>query len=217
MALYRHYPDPKNVTQGFMLEIDLSLPHSYEIQEIGDFPGTGKFRDPIIYFPRPQEGREGGGLWLKVKAASGKSWVGVFAFGYSSPPAFSRVVSSPDPDRLCVIANGAAYVVKSDEPELWDKIPVIPVLDVRPLPEQGLIVFSDFTRLAAYRNNTLAWQSPRVCWDGLKIVRITLDAIEGVGYDPTNSITHERPFSVDLETGRSLLAEPSSTDGKPIW
>jgi len=200
-----------------MLEIDLHLPHSYEIHEVGDFPGTGKFREPVIYFPRPQEGREGGGLWLKVKAASGKSWIGVFAYGYSSPPAFSRVVSSPDPDSMCVIANGAAYVVKSDEPEVWDKIPVIPVLDVRTLPERGLIVFSDFTQLAAYRNNKLAWRSPRVCWDDLKIVRITREAIEGVGYDPTNSITHERPFSVDLESGRSLLSEPSSTDGRPIW
>jgi hypothetical protein len=200
-----------------MLEFDLHLPHSYEIQEIGDFPGTGKFRDTVIYFPRPQEGREGGGLWLKVKAASGKSWVGVFAFGYLAPPAFSRVVSSPDPDRLCVIANGAAYVVKSDEPEVWDKIPLIPVLDVRTVQEQGLIVFSDFTRLAAYRHNKLAWRSPSVCWDDLKIVRITREAIEGVGYDPTNSVTHERAFSVDLETGRSLLSAPSSTDGKPIW
>ncbi|HLZ91464.1 MAG TPA: hypothetical protein VKQ28_07095 [Candidatus Acidoferrum sp.] len=196
-----------------MVEIDLNLPHFYEIQEIGDFPGTAKFRDPIIYFPCPQEGREGAGLWLKVRAASGKSWVGVFAFGYSSPPAFSRVVSSPDPDRVCVIANGAAYIVKSDNPEHWLKIPVIPVLDVRLLPELGLMILSDFTRLTAYRNNTLAWQSPRVCWDDLKIVRITSEAIEGVGYDPTNSITHERPFSVDLETGRTLLGGPSSIDG----
>src|SRR6266851_4256508 len=155
---------------GLMPEIDLSLPHSYEIREIGDFPGIGKFRDPIIYFPRPEEGREGGGLWLKVTAASGESWVGVFAFGYASPPAFSRVVSLPDPGRLCVIANGAAYVVKSDDPEHWDKIPIVPVLDIRLFPERGLVVFSDFTRLMAYRNNALAWQSPRVCWDDLKIV-----------------------------------------------
>jgi hypothetical protein len=199
-----------------MLEIDLSFPYSYEIQEIGEFPGTGKFRDPVIYFSPPAESREGG-LWLKVKPESGKSWIGVFRFGYSSPPAFSRVVSSPDPDRLCVLANGAAYVVKSNDPERWEQIPIIPVLDVRQLPEAGLLVFSDFTHLAAYRNNKLAWQSARVCWDELKIVKITSEVIEGVGYDPTNSITHERPFSVDLRTGRSLFLQPSSVDGRPIW
>jgi hypothetical protein len=199
-----------------MLEIGLSFPHSYEIQEIGEFPGTGKFRDPVIYFPPPAESRMGG-LWLQVKPASGKSWIGVFRFGYSSPPAFSRVVSSPDPDRLCVLANGAAYVVKSNDPERWEQIPIIPVLDVRQLPEAGLLVFSDFTHLAAYRNNKLAWPSARVCWDDLKIAKITSEVIEGVGYDPTNSITHERPFSVDLRTGRSLLPQPSSVDGRSIW
>lgn len=200
-----------------MLEIDLSLPHSYEIEEIGDFPGTGRFRDPIFYFPRPDEGKESGGLWLRVKAGNGKSWIGVFAFGYSSPPGFCRVVNSLDPNRLCVIANGAAYVVKADEPEVWDKVPVSPVLDVRLVPEKGLIVFSDFIRLTAYRGGTPVWRSPRVCWDALKIIRITGEAIEGVGYDPTNSITHELPFSIDLETGRSLLSEPSSIDGRPVW
>ncbi|HMD38163.1 MAG TPA: hypothetical protein VKH15_02715, partial [Candidatus Acidoferrum sp.] len=109
-----------------MLEIDLSLAHSYEIEKIGDFPGTGKFRDQVIHFPRPKDGREGSGLWLKVKAANGKSWVGVFALGYSSSTGFSRVVSLPDPDRVCVIANGAAYIVKVNEPEIWDQVPLIP-------------------------------------------------------------------------------------------
>jgi hypothetical protein len=217
MALHILYPEPRNVPQGHMLEFDLRLSHSYEIEEIGDFPGTGRFRDPVIYFPRPQEGREGGGLWLRVKPGNGESWIGVFAFGYSSPPALSRVVSTPDRDRLCVIANGAAYVVKSDEPEVWDKIPVNPVLDVRLVPEKGLIIFSDFTRLAAYRRGTVTWRSPRVCWDALKIIRITGEVIEGVGYDPTNLVTHELPFSVDLETGRSLLSEPSSADGGQVW
>jgi hypothetical protein len=158
-----------------MLEIDLNLPHSYEVEEIGDFPGTGRFRDPVIHFPRPKEGREGIGLWLKVKAASGRSWVGVFAFGYSSSIVFCRVLSLPDPNRLCVIAKGAAYIVKANEPEIWDQAPVIPVLDVRLVPEKGLIVFSDFTRLAAYRDGALAWLSPTVCWDALKILRITTD------------------------------------------
>ena len=91
------------------------------------------------------------------------------------------------------------------------------MLDVRQLPEAGLLVFSDFTHLAAYRNNKLAWQSARVCWDDLKIAKITNEVIEGVGYDPTNSITHERPFSVDLRTGRSLHPQPSSVDGTAIW
>jgi hypothetical protein len=200
-----------------MLEIDLTLPHSYEVQELGELPGTGKFTVPLVYFPRPQGRPEHDGLWLKVGSNKGRSWIGVFKFGYTSPPAFSRVVSSPDPNRVCAISNGAAYVVKADEPEIWERIPILPVLDVRLIPEHSLLVFSDFTRLAAYGRSGLAWQSPRVCWDGLKIGNVTHEIIEGTGYDPTHSTTHELRFVVDVKTGNSLLPPPSSTDGKPVW
>jgi hypothetical protein len=198
-----------------MLEIDLALPHSYEVEELGELPGTGRFSVPLIFFPPPKGRPEHDGLWLKVKPSSGRGWVGVFKFGYSSPPAFSRVVSTPHPNRVCVISNGAAYVVEADEPEVWGQIPVSPVLDVRMIPEHGLLVFADFTRLAAYGSSGLAWQSPSVCWDALKIVSVTRETIEGTGYDPT--ISRESRFVVDLKTGCSLLPPPFSTDGKPIW
>jgi hypothetical protein len=200
-----------------MLEIDLTLPHLYEVEEIGELPGTGKFAVPLIFFPPAKRRPEHEGLWLRVSAANGKSWIGVFAYAHPSSYPLSRVVSSPDPGRLCVVAKGRAYIVKADEPEAWEQIPVGPVLDVRLIPEKGLLVFSDFTRLAAYGTTGLAWQSSRLCWDGLRIVSVTRDTIEGSGYDPTNSITHESRFVVDLKTGRSLLPSPSSTDGRPIW
>jgi hypothetical protein len=200
-----------------MLKLDLALPHTYEVQELGELPGSGKFSVPLIYFPPPKGRPEHDGLWLKVKGASGRVWIGIFKFGYQSPPAYSRVVSSPAPDSVCVISNGAGYLVKADEPEVWEKIQVSPVLNDRLVPEHGLLVFSDFTSLAAYGSNGLVWRSPRVCWDGLKIVSVGHETIEGIGDDPTNSITHESRFVVDVKTGRSLLPSPMSTDGKPIW
>lgn len=200
-----------------MLEIDLALAHSYEVQELGELPGTGKLAVPLIFFPPPRNRPEHQGLWLRIRVAGGREWIGVFKSGYSSSPALSRVVSSPDPNRVCVISSGAAYVVKADEPEVWEEIPLIPVLDVRWIPEHGLLVFSDFTRLAAYGSSGLAWRSPDVCYDELKIARVTSETIEGTGYDPTNSITHESRFAVDLKTGRSLLPPPCTTDGRPVW
>jgi hypothetical protein len=200
-----------------MLEIDLALPHAYAVEEIAELPGTGKLAVPPIFFPPPKNRLEHDGLWLKVTAASGKRWVGVFKFAYSSPPAFSCVVDSLDPDRMCVISKGAAYIVRADEPEAWEQIPLVPVLDFRVIPDAGLLIFSDFTRLVAYGSSGLAWRSPRVCWDGLKIVSVYRGVIEGIGYDPTNPATHESRFAVDVKTGHSLLPPPSSTDGEPLW
>jgi hypothetical protein len=191
-----------------MIEVDLTLPHSYEVSEIGEFPGTGKFNLPVLYFPSPRSRPEHDGLWLRIDPRNGKSWIGVFAFGYQSPPAISRVLTTPNPAFVCVISKGRAYIVRTDEPGTWDQIPSYPVLDARLIMESSLIVFSSFTNLAAYGKRGLAWQSPRLCWDALKIVTVSDDVIEGVGYDPTNSATHEMRFAVDLKTGRSLLPLP---------
>jgi hypothetical protein len=198
-----------------MLEIDFTFPHAYEVEEVRELPGTGKLNVPVIFFPPPVNRPEHDGLWLTVRAANGRKWIGVFKFGYSAPPAFSRVVSSPDPNRVCVLSEGAAYLVKADEPEAWERVPVIPVLDVRSVPEQGFLILADFIRMAAFDRNGLVWQSPRVCWDGLKIVSITSETIEGTGYDPTSS--HDSRFLVDLKTGRSLLPPPLSSDGRDVW
>jgi hypothetical protein len=78
-----------------------------------------------------------------------------------------------------------------------------------------MLVLADFTSLAAYGSNGLAWRSPRVCWDELKILKVTHATIEGLGYDPINS--SQSRFVVDIKTGRSLLPSPVSTEGRPVW
>jgi hypothetical protein len=80
-----------------------------------------------------------------------------------------------------------------------------------------MLILSDFTRLAAYNSSGLMWLSRRVCHDGLKVLSVNNDTIEGAGYDPTNSISSEAPFAVDLKTGTSLFRSPKSMDGNPIW
>jgi len=198
-----------------MLEIDLSFPHSYSVEEFRDLPGSGKPRIPVHYIPQPKTRPEHDGLWLKIASAEGNEWIGVFAEGYDSPPAITRVVTTPNPDSVCVISSGEAYAVNPRTPGSHERIGVMPVLDVRPILEQRLLIFSDFTSLAAYGPNGLVWYSPRVCWDNLKIHTITEATIEGTGFDPPSG--QDRPFAVDIRTGQSVLPPPTSNDGKSIW
>lgn len=198
-----------------MLDVDLAFPHSYAVEEVPKFPGTGRLDGPVFYIPQPNTRPEHDGLWLRIRAGSGKTWIGVFGFGYDSPPAFSRVVSSADPHRACVISRGAAYMVKAEEPEAWEQVPIVPVLDLRLVPQYQLLILADFTTLVAYGTNGFAWRSPRVCWDELTILNVTRDTVEGVGYDPTN--LGESRFAVDIRTGRSLFPSPVSANGKPLW
>lgn len=198
-----------------MLDFDWTFPHSYEVEELREIPASGAFNVPVFYIPTPKGRPEHDGLWLNFRAANGKTWLGIFAFGYTSPPAFSRVVGSPNRDQAYVIANGSGFLVRPDNPEDWEQIPIAPVFEARSIPEHKILVFGDFTRLAAYGSSGLIWRSPRVCWDELKIVAVTHDTIEGTGHDPTNR--GESRFIVDLKTGRSLLPSPVSTEGKSLW
>ena len=51
-----------------MLEIDLSYPHSYEVEELRELPGAGNLSVQVVYFPRPKSRPECDGSWLKVHA-----------------------------------------------------------------------------------------------------------------------------------------------------
>jgi hypothetical protein len=188
-----------------MLEQALVFPHSYEVEGFPELPGSGGFDVPVHYFPQPKDRPDHNGLWLRVIPATGKPWIGVFPFLFDSPQRFSRIVSTPNPDQVCIISGSAGYLVQVQNPEIWEKV-VIPVLNVLSLPEHGLLVLADFTSLVAYERNGLSWRSPRLCWDELKILTVTHNTIEGMGYDPTNSASRESRFVVEIETGRSLLA-----------
>jgi hypothetical protein len=199
-----------------MIDIDLEFPHSYEIEEVPEFPGTGNFNVQVRYFPKLETRPEHDGIWLQIRPATAQPWVGVFGFGDGYSPFISRVVSTPDKDRVCVISGGSAYIVKADEPEIWEGLAVRPVRDVRMIPEHQLLVFADFTRLIAYGRNQVAWKRSELCLDDLKILNVSSDKIEGVGYDPTNPGSKSN-FSVDIKTGESLYPGPVSTNGKLAW
>ena len=89
-----------NISDASMPKFEFAVPHNYAVEEFGEVPGTGTLKEPLIYFPpgRPEHNSE----WLKVKAKSGKTWVGVFAFG---PGSRTAVISTPEPNRVCVISK----------------------------------------------------------------------------------------------------------------
>ena len=87
-----------------MLESDLTFPRNYVVDELGELPGTGTLKMPLIYFPTPKGRPEHNGEWLK-------SWVGVFAFG---PGSRTAVISTPEPNTVCVISKGEGYMVHAE-------------------------------------------------------------------------------------------------------
>jgi hypothetical protein len=73
------------------------------------------------------------------------------------------------------------------------------VLDVRPLPDQGLLLFAGHHSLLAWDAQGKAWQTARLSWEGVEITRVEGDRLDGVGWDLHTD--RDMPFTVDLRTG----------------
>jgi hypothetical protein len=84
---------------------------------------------------------------------------------------------------VCVIASGAGYIVRADDPRQWQPVRCIPIRNAIAIPEQDLIVFADFTRLVAYGPDGPKWESARLSSDGLEDISVHDDRLLLTGWD----------------------------------
>ena len=114
----------------------------------------------------------------------------------------SGVYSTPDPNKFCVVSKGAGYIVSSDDPNDWQEVKVISVMDVRSISSQGIIVFADYTELVAYDEAGIKWRTERLAYDSFKIIEITECTLKGEFWDMRNEAN--KTFEVNLITGAQL-------------
>lgn len=150
-------------------------------------------------YPRDVEEVERGALEVMVQPSGAGSFLGTFALGFADPAAPTGLWSCPDAQWLCAVSGGYAYVVNTQQPEQFAQVEYRPVLEVRALLEQGLLLFTGHHSLLAWGAGGKAWQTARLSWEGVQITGIEGRELHGVGWDmPTD---RDVPFTVDLETG----------------
>ena len=200
------------------MSLKLDLPHSYQLDRIEDLPGTGKlpqfiFDGSFFKSPHPDGKARTEGLLLRVISPDKKIWIAIVKGNLDLHG--SGVYSTFDPEKFCIVAGGCGYFVNAANPELPQAVRALPVIDVKIIEDRSMFVFADYTRLFAYGRAGLIWESASVCWDDLKILSINAKTIDGTGYDPTNMTNPLTQFSVDLETGESLLPLNPSWNDQP--
>ena len=176
------------------MQLDLRLPHSFEVEWLREMPAG----QPAHYYPANPAAGNDDGLLLRFHPQQGAAWIGCFALGSGAPSAPSTVVSSPDSSTAFVVARGAGYAVRPDSPGSCDPLPVFPVLFVRVIPEQKMVVFGGQTALAVYGPQGLSWFK-RVVQDELKVQRIGDQSIHFTGWDAAEGKTIEG--CIDLGSG----------------
>lgn len=121
------------------------------------------------------------------------------ALGFSDPLVPTGIWSTPDLEEICVISGGYAYLIDTTAPDRFTMLPYRPVLQVRPVPENNLLLFIGHHAILAWGEHGEAWQSPKLSHEGVTITTVDGGIIRGLGW---NLITDkEAPFALDLRTG----------------
>ncbi len=176
--------------------IDGTFAHFYECERLTETPRTAQ---PHYYYPGAftEGGRDG--ILVEVRPQSGQAWLGTFAFSQVTPKGFSGVFTTPDPERVCIVSRGEGYIVSAARPTAWEAVRATPIIDVRLVRAQGIIVFANFTELVAYGSAGIKWRTKRLTWDSLKITEVTDTFIKGEFWDIRTEAMGS--FIVDLATG----------------
>ena len=186
---------------------DGTFPHRWQAEVLPERPLILPTRHFV--YPREAEEVERGALEVLIRPAdaqpkdspSAQEFLATCALGFHDPVVPSGLWSTPNPVELCAVSGGYAYIIDTTAPERFTMIAYRPVLELRPLLKQGLLLFVGHHSILAWGKDGQAWQSGRLSSEGLTITRIEDGVLHGLGW---NLITDkETPFELDLKTGKS--------------
>jgi len=179
--------------------LDFTFPRNYEAKILPSAPPAHPL-EKLYHYPVELEEGDRSGAYLRVVPRVSPAWSGFFALGFESDQVINALYSCPDPDSLCVVAGGYAYVVKVTDPASWFRVEQRPVIDIRPVSELELLLFTGFTTISAVGRAGLKWTTERLSWDGISITEINGNKLQGLGWDALTD--KQAPFEVDLQTGK---------------
>lgn len=180
--------------------VNLAFSHTWQAEILPRRPLIKPLR--CYTYPREAEEVERGALEVMVQPA-GKAikFLATFALGFADPKAPTGIWSCPNPDEMCAVAGGYAYIINSMEPASFTHIALRPVFQPLPLPERNLLLFAGHQALLAWGANGEAWQTHSLSSEGIRITEMRGDTIHGFGWDLMTD--REVPFIVDLRTGET--------------
>ena len=158
------------------------FPHNYEVKMLESHPLVDPV-EKLYQFPAKLEEGDRTGAYLRVFPQASEAWIGFFALGFDSAKVASGIYSCPDADALCAVVGGYAYVVNARHPQRWMQIEQRPVVEVRPVPELGLLLFVGFTSITGLGKSSRMWTTERLSWEGVSITDIEGTTLRGLGWD----------------------------------
>ena len=187
--------------------IDLSFPHKWQAEILAARPLILPPRHFV--YPRAAEEVERGALEVMIRpdAPDARPFLATCALGFRDAAAPTGLWSTPKPGEICAVAGGYAYLIDTTAPDCFTMIPYRPVLEVRAVIAEGLLLFVGHHSIFAWGSNGQAWESAKLSDEGVTIAGTDGGVLCGKGWDMMND--REKPFNLDLQTGLLL---PSHAD-----
>jgi hypothetical protein len=183
-----------------MPTIDFKFDHAWNVEVLEKRPLIAPARQFV--YPRQVEEIERGALELLIRPAKGEKFLATCAMGFADSTALTGVWSCPHPHWLCAISGGYAYLINTLQPEEWKMVLYRPVMGVRALDAQKLLLFIGHHSILAWGYDGQAWQSKRLSWEGVEITDIIGNTLHGLGWDLMTD--KDVPFALDLKTGEHI-------------
>jgi hypothetical protein len=126
--------------------------------------------------------------------------------GFRDPAVPSGLWSAPNPEEICPVSGGYAYLIDTTVPERFAMVEQRPVLEVRPALEAGLLLFVGHHSIVAWGREGQAWESAKLSDEGVTIDGVDGGVLHGRGWEMMSD--SEKPFTLDLHTGRACSQFP---------
>jgi hypothetical protein len=152
-----------------------------------------------LALPGEEDAIARGALEVLVTPRVGERFLATCMLGFEAASLPTGIWSCPQPDWLCAIAGGYAYLIDTTAPQTWEQVEYRPVVEVRSLLEEGLLLFAGFHTLTAYGVEGRRWKTQRLTAEGLRLGNVYASQLQGWGWDMRTD--REIEFRVDLSNG----------------
>jgi hypothetical protein len=180
----------------------LTFPHTWQMEILPTRPVILPARHFV--YPRNVDEIERGALEVLVRpdAPGSTPFLATCALGFRDPVVPTGIWSTPNPQEMCAVSGGYAYIINTAAPERFTMLPYRPVLQVHPILNQSVLLFVGHRSILAWGAAGEAWETVKLSDEGVTIAGVEGTVLRGLGWNMTTD--DETPFAVDLLRGDLL-------------
>jgi hypothetical protein len=178
--------------------VDFTFPHKWKAEILSARPIILPARHFV--YPLQVEEVERGALEILIHpSGSSAPFLATCALGFRDPLVPTGLWSMPDPNALCALSGGYAYIIDTTAPDRFTMLPYRPVLQVHSAIEAGLLLFVGHRAILAWNEQGEGWQSAKLSDEGVTVAAIEGHSLRGMGWNMISD--KEAPFTLDLSDG----------------